>query len=94
MSRRQRSIAVDLRSRLLSDNHRAGSRAITRISVAEALGKLGEPRAEPALLQLLTSDAEPVRRAAAVALGDVIRNRDALTRLPRTGTSRRAWEQE
>ena len=38
-------------------------------AVATALGKLGDPRAEPALLRLLARDVAEVRRAAAIALG-------------------------
>jgi len=40
-------------------------------AVAHALGEIGGPREEPVLLGLLTRHATPVRRAAAVALGNV-----------------------
>jgi HEAT repeat protein len=46
-----------------------GAPARLAASIAETIGRLGDPRGEPALLRLLSHQAEPVRLAAIRALG-------------------------
>jgi HEAT repeat protein len=53
-------------------------------TIAEALGSLRDPRAEPALLRLLLHESDSVRRAAAAALGQAGTIRAVQSLLPLT----------
>lgn len=79
----------ELVSLLLSHLQKEKSPGVRR-AVAEALGKLGDPRAVPALIEVLKHDNKKVRRAAAEALG-IIGSREAVPALIQALGINRGW---